>query len=152
LEKVLKTKKPVTTHGILGPTARFHLIVFYFIMASVPDYLHSCCEGVFKLLINLWTLPKFRQNDWFIGNRSAIINKRLNEIQPPYEVTRTHSLSAGITKLSVWKASMFRSFFLYYFPILKDLLPPIYFDHCCQLSYGMNLHLQERVSVDDVKK
>ena len=81
-----------------------------------------------------------------------MINKRLSELQPPYEITRTHSLSAGITKLSVWKASMFRSFFLYYFPILEDLLPPVFFEHCCQLSYGMNLLLRERVSVDDVKK
>ena len=150
LNQVLRTKKPV--HGILGPTALSHLIGFDFIKALVPDYLHSCCEGTFKLLVNLWTLPKFRREDWFIGNRAAIINKRLSEIQPPYEITRTHSLSAGITKLSVWKASMFRSFFLYYFPILEDLLEPIYFAHCCQLSYGMNLLLQEKVSVDDVKK
>lgn len=149
LKEVLKTGKPV--NGILGPSALSLIEGFDYMKGLVPEYLHSCCEGVFKLLINLWTLPKFRKNDWFIGDQVSVINKRLSEIRRPYEITRTHSTD-GISKLSTWKASMFRSFFLYYFPILEGLLPDVYFQHWCQLVYGINVLLRERVPVEDVKK
>jgi hypothetical protein len=149
LEVVLRTGKPV--HGILAPTALSIIDDFDFIRALVPEYLHSCCEGVFKLMINIWMAPKFRQCDWFIGNKAPIINKRLAEIEPPHEVTRTHS-QESISKVSTWKASMHRSFFLYYFTILEDLLPSAYFEHYCQLVYGMSLLLRDRVAVKDVDK
>lgn len=149
LDLVIKAKKPI--HGITGPTALSRIEGFNYIQALVPEYLHSCCEGAFKLMISLWTQPKFRKKDWFIGNRDAVINKRLFEIHPPYELTRTHS-SETINKLAKWKASMFRSFFLYYFPILEDLLPGIYFQHLGQLVYGLALLLSDQVAVEDVKK
>ena len=46
---------------------------------------------------------------------------------------------------------MFRSFGLYYFVVLEDILPKQFFDHFCLLSYGLNVLLQEKVSVRDVK-
>lgn len=147
--EAVKTKKPV--RGVVGPTALSSLQGFDYIRAQVPEYLHSVCEGVFKLMLNLWTLPKFRKKDWFIGDKSLIIDKRLNEIQPSYEITRTHTAPVSVMKLSTWKASMFRSFFLYYFPILEGLLPTLYFQHLSQLVYGINVLLRERVSVTDVK-
>ena len=102
-------------------------------------------------MTTLWTATKFSRQDWYIGKNSSVINKRLYEIQPPYEITRTHA-EESINKLSSWKASIYRSFFLYYFPILEDLLPAVYFDHYCQFVYGMNLLLREQVSVEDVRK
>ncbi len=150
VKEAVKMKKPV--RGVVGPTALSALQDFDYIRAQVPEYLHSVCEGVFKLMLNLWTLPKFRKKDWFIGDKSPIIDKRLNEIQPSYEITRTHTSPVSVTKLSTWKASMFRSFFLYYFPILEGLLPTLYFQHLSKLVYGINLLLRERVSVTDVKK
>lgn len=147
LKEVLRTGKKL--NGILSSTPLARLVGFDHVKALVPEYLHSCCEGVFNLLIELWTTRKNSKNIWYVGDKVNIVNGKLSNIEPPYEVTRT---TAGIDKLKVWKASMFRSFTLYYFPIFEEILPAVYFQHFCQLAYGMSLLLRERVSVADIKK
>ena len=149
LAEVIRTKKRI--RGIVEPTPLAKLDRFNFVEALVPEYLHSCCEGVFKLLIELWTSPKHSKSDWYIGSldKINIINTKLGNIEPPYEVTRS---TAPINKLKVWKASMFRSFTLYYFHVLEDVLLPIYFQHFCKLVYGISLLLRESVSIVDVEK
>lgn len=44
----------------------------------------------------------------FIGDQIFIVNARLNNIKPPYEITRS---AVGVDNLPNWKASMFWSFF-----------------------------------------
>ena len=78
-----------------------------------------------------------------------VINSRLIAAKPPSEITRTIEC-LDIT--SDWKASTFRTFQLYYFPILEDFLPHKYFIHYSNLSYGIYLLLQNRVSREDVLK
>ncbi len=145
LEQVLRTGKKI--NGISTTTPLSRITGFDFVEAMVPEYLHSCCEGVFKLLIELWTSSKNSKNEWYIGDKVGIINAKLLNIEVPYEVTR---VTAGINKLKVWKASMYRSFTLYFFHVLEDLLQPVYFNHFCKLVYGISLLLRERVSVDDI--
>nr|CAH0104296.1 unnamed protein product [Daphnia galeata] len=41
--------------GVVSPNPFMHLHDFEFIKALVPDYLHSCCQGVFKGYIILFT-------------------------------------------------------------------------------------------------
>lgn len=147
LAQVLRTKKRI--NGIVTSSPLSRLTGFDYVRAQVPEYLHSCCEGVFKLLVELWTSKKHRKNEWYIGDKIALINAKLINIEPPYEVTRT---TAGVDKLKVWKASMYRSFTLYYFHILEGVLPIVYFQHFCQLVYGITLLLRERVSVADINK
>ena len=47
---------------------------------------------------------------------------------------------------------MFRTFFLYLFPVLENVLPQVYFRHVCKLSYAIYAQLQEQISVEDVIK
>ena len=111
--------------------------------------MHSCCQGVIKKFIRLWTEKSAnnKKKPWYIGHKMGIINARLAQIKCPYEITRaTHPMD----DLPNWKASMFRAFALYYYVILEDILPPKYFEHFCQFSYALNILLQEKVSVDDI--
>ena len=147
MAEVIRTKK--TINGIRGETPFVGLPGFDFIKACVPEYMHAVCLGVIKALLNLWFKGKRTKGDWFIGSKRniQIINGRLNNLKPPSEVTRT---PGAIDDLKNWKASMFRSFALYYF-VLEDLLPKKYFDHFKSLSYGLNVLLQERVHVQRVE-
>lgn len=142
-------KTPI--NGIFGPTPLGNLNNFDFVKAFVPEYMHSVCQGVFKLFTTLFTSTKNKngKRDWFLGRKMGIINVKLAQIKVPFEVTRViHSFN----DFSDWKSSMYRNFFLYLFPVLENVLPPIYFRHLCSLSYGVFLLLQDRVSVDDVRK
>lgn len=67
------------------------------------------------------------------------------QMKPPYEITRT---SSPLSDISQWKASNFRAFALYYFTALEDLLPKVYFDHFLCLIYGIQVLLQEEVTVN----
>lgn len=104
-------------NGIKGPTPFQNLPNFDFVKACVPEYMHSCCQGVIKLMISLWFGTPYRKKPWYIGNMVAIVNARLSKIKPPYEITRS---TGDIDDIPNWKASMFRAFGLYFFKFLKD--------------------------------
>lgn len=141
-------KKPV--HGIRSKTPLADLTNFDFVKAFVPEYMHSCCQGVIKQFIKLWTDTKYSKKNWYISKqKKAALNARLLKIKPPYEITR---VMASIEDLSVWKASMFRSFCLYFFPLLEDMLPKLYFKHFSKFSYGLYVLLQEKALIENVKK
>lgn len=94
---------------------------FDYVKAQVPDYLHSVCQGVIKLLIGLWTNSKNSKDPWYLNEQKrSLLNERIREMRPPYEVTRT---SRPIDDIALWKASELRAFALYYFPALEGLLP-----------------------------
>lgn len=136
------------THGIIGETPLRNIPDFDHIQAYIPEYMHSVCQGVIKLMIQLWTLPKYSKKPWSISKKMKIINSRIRNCTPSFEITR----SFDSMELTNWKASMFRSFGLFFFVILEDQLPSIYFDHFLNFSYGLFILLQEKVSVDQVKK
>jgi hypothetical protein len=138
-------------NGVVGPNIFMDLPDFDFIKALVPDYLYSCCQGVFKSYIILFTstVGENGKKEWYLGRKMKVINSGLIAAKPPYEITRTIEC-LDIT--SDWKASTFRTFQLYYFPILQDLLPQKYFMHYSNLSYGIYLLLQNRLSREDVLK
>lgn len=145
--RVIETGKYI--NGIQGRTPFADLTDFDFVKACVPEYMHSCCQGVIKQFIQLWFSKKYSKKMWYIGNKSEIVNSRLWQIKPPYEVTRT---PGKIDDLSDWKASSYRSFALYYFQVLENVLPSDYFKHFSKFSYGLFVLLQEEVLVTDVQK
>ena len=124
MELVQKIGNPI--HGIQGATPLAKLDDFDFIRAFVPEYLHSICQGGFKYFFRLWTLPKFSKEPWYIGKKMAVIKTRLAQVKPPYEITR---MIESFDDFPSWKASMYRTFGLFYFVILEDILPKKYFDH-----------------------
>jgi hypothetical protein len=52
---------------------------FDFIKALVPDYLHSCCQGVFKGYIILFTatVGENGKKEWYLGRKMKVINSKL---------------------------------------------------------------------------
>lgn len=123
---------------------------FDYVKAQVPDYLHSVCQGVIKLFIGLWTDSKNSTEPWYLDDQKrSLLNQRLLEMRPPYEVTRT---SRPIEDIAKWKASEFRAFALYYFPALEGLLPKDFYQHFLYLVYGLQVLLQENVSLKLVKE
>lgn len=149
LKSIRQSKKEI--NGIKGETPLSILPNFDYVKACVPEYMHGSCLGVVKYFLKLFFTGKKGQGSWFIGTRTklSIVNARLKKTKPPYEITRT---GGQVDDLPNWKASMFRSFGLYYFVVLEGILPPKYFNHFCLLSYGLNVLLQEKVSVEDVRK
>jgi hypothetical protein len=141
------TRKP--SHCVCGPKPLADLPGFDFIKAFVPEYMHSCCQGVFKLMIKLWTFQKYSKEPWSVRGKLKVLNSRLLNTKPPYEITR---VMIALDDLSDWKASMFRAFVILYVDVLEDVLPKEFFDHFVNLSYGMFVLLQEKVSVSDVEK
>ncbi|XP_045025131.1 uncharacterized protein LOC123469848 [Daphnia magna] len=144
----LEMGKPV--HGIKGPSPFLALTFFDYVTAQVPDYLHSVCQGAIKCLLEFWTDSKYHTELWHLNkHKLAIIDARLSQMRPPYEVTRT---SALVSNLGDWKASEYRAFALYYFSALEDLLPKQFYDHFLCLVYGLQVLLQEEVAVERVKE
>jgi hypothetical protein len=104
--------------------------------------MHSICLGVIRYFIFLWISPNQKENPWYLGDKLAIINQRLKNTKPPYEVTRTPQ---SLLNIKFWKASEFRAFALYYFYVLEDILPEPYFQHFLSLSYGLFCCLQQQI-------
>ncbi len=102
MELVKTTGNPI--HGIQGGTPLAKLDDFHFIRAFVPEYLHSICQGAFRMFFRLWTLSKFSKQPWYIGNKMTIIRTRLAQVKPPYEVTR---MIESFDDFPTWKASMY---------------------------------------------
>ena len=154
LEFVLRTGKP--RNGIMGPTPLMNLLDLDFVKAFVPEYMHAVCQGVFKQYTGLLTSTKDGngKKPWFVGirrssNKMKVINMKLSQAKVPYEITR---IVESFDDFSDYKASMFRTFFLYLFPVLENVLPQVYFRHVCNLSYAIYALLQEQISVEDVIK
>ena len=138
-----------TVHGIKDPTPLLELTDFDFIRGTVPDYLHSVCHGAIRFFLHLWIDSSNHKEPWYLAkNKRDILDARLSQMKPPYDITRTsHSLS----EIKLWKASEFRSFALFYFPALADLLPSVYYKHFGILVYVLQVLLQEKVPLSLVK-
>ncbi len=85
--------------------------------------MHAVCQGVFKQYTGLLTSTKDGngKQPWFVGirrssNKMKIINMKLAQAKVPYEITR---IVETFDDISDYKASMFRTFFLYLFSVLE---------------------------------
>jgi hypothetical protein len=74
-------------HGITRPNPFMNLPNFDFVKALVPEYLHSCCHGVFRLYLTILTSTKKPngKKPWFLKPKKIkIINQRLKATRPAY--------------------------------------------------------------------
>jgi len=146
IQEVLLTGKRV--NGIKGPTPLTKLRTLNYCRSWIPEYMHAVCLGIIKYLILLWITPKYKAEPWYIGQYLHLINVRLERTKPPYDVTRT---PRSFSTIASWKASEFKSFALYYFPILDGFLPEPYFSHFSDFCHGFYVLLLERVSRPTVR-
>lgn len=113
-------------NGIIGEAALLKIDGFDFIRAFVPEYMHCVCLGVIRYFIILWLTANKKTDLWYIGDQITTLNFRLSKVKPPYEITRTTN---SFDNIRYWKASEFRSFALFYYPILKGILPEPFYSH-----------------------
>jgi hypothetical protein len=69
----------------------------------VPEYIHSVCQGVFKLFAGLFTSTKEgnSKKPYFWGTKMDILNAKLAQIKVPYEITRVID---SFNDFSDWKS------------------------------------------------
>lgn len=82
---MLKNKE---IHGIVGSNPFQKFTCFDHVEAYVPEYIHSCCLGVFKMFLKLWTDTKHKAEKWYIGHYRVVINASLSQAKPPYDISR----------------------------------------------------------------
>lgn len=117
----------------------------------MPDYLHGVCLGNFKYFMNLFS-DNAKENltkPWYIAKKLKRVNNRIQKIMPPSEISRTPQT---FDRLSNMKASEFRSFGIYYYPVMEGILPEPYFTHFCLLSHAIYSLLQDKISIEKVRQ
>ena len=78
------------TFGITGPASLSKIDGFDFIGAFIPEYMHCICLGVVRYLMLLWISSTYSKQPWHITKEKlAVLNKRLSNTKPPYDITRT---------------------------------------------------------------
>lgn len=97
-------------------------------VSSFPiDYMHLCCLGVMRKLLNMWLRGKvsYRLPSQIV---KSISNKLLVlHSHTPCEFNRK---PRGLNELDRWKATELRPFMLYWGPVvLKDCLPSELYDN-----------------------
>lgn len=103
------------------------LPVFKIVESFPPEYMHCVLLGVVKLFLTSWFNSKNHEKNWYLGVKRKVLDEKMENIFPPKELTRTPRL---LQDLERFKATEFRNFFLYYsMPVLKDLLPTVYYKH-----------------------
>lgn len=128
-------------HGIKGPKSLADIEGFDFIGVFVPEYMHCVCLGVIQYLNILWISQTYSKEPWhFSKDKITILNKPLSNMKPPYGITR---ISRTLDTIKYWK--VFRSFALYYFPLLQSILREPRVFHFTNLSQALSVLLQESV-------
>ena len=83
--------------------------------------MHCVLEGVTKSLINLWFSTSLKTEPFNISDKVQEVDEKLSKIKPPSNITRCPRKIES--ERQYWKASEFRSFLLFYGPIvLCDIL------------------------------
>ena len=138
-------------NGVKGRSPLLDIAEFDFIKAFVPDYLHGVCLGKFKYFMNLFS-DNAKENftkPWCIAKKLKRVKNRIQKIMPPSEISRTPQT---FDRLSNMKASEFRSFGIYYHPVMEGILPEPYFTHFCFLSHAIYSLLQDKISIEKVRQ
>lgn len=90
--------------------------------------MHCVLEGVIKSLLKLWYSSSLETEPFNVSDRVQGVDKRLSQIKPPNDITRCPRKIEN--EMQHWKASEFRSFLLFYGPIvLRGILPEEHYTH-----------------------
>lgn len=129
-----RTRQNEEHHLSVSPFENLHIDM----IKNFPlDYMHLICLGVMKKMLFLWikgkSIPRLRTRD--VEALSADITK-LKEFIPLEFARRPRNLN----EINRWKATEFRSFLLYFGPIiLQKYLPENYLKHFCVLHTAIRI-------------
>jgi hypothetical protein len=115
-----------------------------------PDYLHSGLLGVVKRHLLTILDSKNKDREFYIGNFSEVIDRRIRGIKPPNIVKR---LPRGLNLIKFWKASEFRNWILYYaLPCLERYWPTRYLEHLTLLVFALHTLLKSEINFEEIEK
>lgn len=127
--------------GLKGPCWFTQLDHYDFVISNCIDYMHCVLLGVTKKLLSLWFTKDFSTMPYSVYNKLDLMNKRLSKLKPPLFVKRA---PRSLYDLKYWKASEYRSFLLFYGPVvLKDIISPIHL-WTFSSSQRINIHCIKR--------
>uniref|UniRef100_A0A1X7UL09 Uncharacterized protein n=1 Tax=Amphimedon queenslandica TaxID=400682 RepID=A0A1X7UL09_AMPQE len=103
-----------------------------------PDYMHSILEGIFKQLMKYWFDSKFHSHPFILRKFMNKINALLLKIKSIKEIQRQ---PRPLDLISFYKASEYRAWLFYAFPIVAQFLPPEYSHHLSLLVSSLHFFL-----------
>lgn len=135
--------------GIKGPCWLTQLQFYDFVKSNCIDYMHCVLLGVTKRLLTLWFSKDNANEPFSFFRHTDEVNRRLAKLKPPLFITRA---PRPLSELKYWKASEYKSFLLYYGPvILVDILNNSYYSHFLLLSEGIYILLKQSIKMDELK-
>ena len=144
----IATENMKSEMGIKGPCWFSQCESYDVIKSNCVDYMHCVLLGVMKRLISIWFYKEFSNDQSSFYDKIDEVNLRLLKLKPPYFIRRA---PRSLNDLKYWKASEFRSFLLFYGPvILSDILSHSYYSHFLLLSEAVYLILQETITLEEV--
>jgi hypothetical protein len=146
---------PMHVKGVKGYPPFGLIKNFDVVNSQSPDYLHSCLVGVVKRWTKhiLTSTQHSRDNKYYIGQMSNILDEKLKSIRVPSFVTRP---PRAVKYLSFWKASEFRNWlFFYSLPCLEGILDKKYLQHhslLVEAIYTLNKANIPRIELEHCRK
>jgi hypothetical protein len=140
------TKK--TIRGLKGLSPMVAVPYFDLIFGFSIDYMHCCLLGIARQLAELWFHPNFHNESFYIGSPNLIskIDKRLLQIKPPQNVSRT---PRSLKERAFWKANEWRNWLLFYgIPCLNEILNRRYLRHFALFSSSIFIFLRDDISIE----
>lgn len=123
------------------------LAYFTFPCGFVVDYMHAVCSGYVRATACMWFTHKGPKR-YQICSHVSQIDSRLQAIQPTWEISL---LPRIVVSWRYWKASEWRSWLLYYSPVvLKGILPTVYMRNWMKFVHIMHILLGKSVALDQL--
>lgn len=113
--------------------------------------MHLCLQGMAKRLLNLFLNSSFSDKRYYIApSKRKWLNNRITHIRPTSSIVRK---PRSLGQRANYKASEYRSMFLYYLPVcLPGCLPDIYVKHVRLFSAAAYILLKKRISSEEVDR
>ncbi|XP_069103063.1 uncharacterized protein [Argopecten irradians] len=136
--------------GIKGPCWFTKLGAYDFVKSNCIDYMHCVLLGITKRLINLWFSKEHAGKPFNVSDKVDKVDSKIVKLQPPMTISRA---PRTIAELKYWKASEYRSFLLFYGPIvLMNVLCSQYYDHFLLLSGAIFILLKDSVEHQELEQ
>lgn len=115
------------------------------------EYMHLCLQGVGKRLLKLFFSPSLSDKPYHIlPSKRKRLSRKITSIRPTSSIVRK---PRPLTQMAHFKASEFRSMFLYYLPVcLPGYLPDIYVKHVRLFSAAVYILLKKTISSEEVNR
>ena len=77
---------PSDSIKVRGMTLADLLPTFDTVRGTVTDYMQSVCQGVVRLMVDLWVDSKYYDEKYYIGQKIKLVVEHLQLISPPSDM------------------------------------------------------------------